>query len=57
MSFIEGNVEAPRVKLSLAYQKIAVTNRYDDPWQGFNRRMYDFMQKQTNTYFTCCCWL
>jgi phospholipid-binding lipoprotein MlaA len=42
---LEGNVEVPLVKLSLAYQKIAVTNQYDDPWEGFNRRMYYFNAK------------
>ncbi|TWX53067.1 MlaA family lipoprotein [Colwellia hornerae] len=42
---LENNVEAPRVKLSLAYEKIAVTNQYADPWEGFNRRMYYFNAK------------
>jgi phospholipid-binding lipoprotein MlaA len=39
------NVEEPLVKLSLNYEGKAVTNQYDDPWEGFNRRVYYFNAK------------
>lgn len=42
---LEDNVEKPRVKLSSVYEEKAVTNQYDDPWEGFNRRMYYFNAK------------
>jgi phospholipid-binding lipoprotein MlaA len=42
---LEDNTEAPRVKLPVGYAEKAMTNKYHDPWEGFNRRMYYFNAK------------
>jgi phospholipid-binding lipoprotein MlaA len=42
---LEDDVEEPQVKLSSVYLGKAITNQYDDPWEGFNRRMYYFNAK------------
>jgi len=42
---LEENAEEPLVTLSSGYDKKALSNQYDDPWEGFNRRMYYFNAK------------
>jgi len=42
---LEKNVETPRVILSPGYENKALSNQYNDPWEGFNRRMYYFNAK------------
>ena len=42
---LKENAEKPRVKLPAGYADNAMINEYDDPWEGFNRRMYYFNAK------------
>lgn len=42
---LEENAEEPRVELSEGYKDKTATDKYSDPWEGFNRRMYYFNAK------------
>lgn len=42
---LESGVEEPIVELSKNYKKQSSSEQYDDPWEGFNRRMYYFNAK------------
>jgi phospholipid-binding lipoprotein MlaA len=42
---LAGNTQEPRVKLPTGYVGKTLTSKYDDPWEGFNRRMYYFNAK------------
>lgn len=42
---LESGVEEPIVELSNNYKKQSSSEQYDDPWEGFNRRMYYFNAK------------
>ena len=43
--YLEGNTQEPRVTLPTGYAEKTLTSEYDDPWEGFNRRMYYFNAK------------
>jgi phospholipid-binding lipoprotein MlaA len=42
---LKDNTEEPKVKLPTGYADNTMINEYDDPWEGFNRRMYYFNAK------------
>jgi phospholipid-binding lipoprotein MlaA len=42
---LEANAVAPRVNLPENNSELGMMTEYDDPWEGFNRRMYYFNAK------------
>ena len=47
---LEDKAIAPKVALPDNHEELGIMTAYDDPWEGFNRRMYYFNAK-ADTYF------
>ena len=47
---LEDKAIAPKIALPDNHEELGIMTAYDDPWEGFNRRMYYFNAK-ADTYF------